>query len=69
MLEYFVLEDKDNDDTDFHTQDRIQSQEPVDTADDKIFTLGEIRNAVESTGNKKEPGEDEITGEIYESAF
>jgi len=41
----------------------------VDTADDKDFTLEEIRNAVESMGNKKAPGEDEITGEIYKSTF
>ena len=69
MLEYFVLEDKDNDDTDFHTQDRTQSQEPVDTADDKVFTIEEIINAVESMGDKKAPGEDGITGEIYKSTF
>jgi hypothetical protein len=53
MLEYFVPEDKDNDDTDFHKQARTQSQEPMDTADDKDFTLEEIRNAVERMGNKK----------------
>ena len=56
MLEYFVPEDKDNDDTDFHTQTRTQSQEPVDTAYHKDFTIEEIRNAVESMGNKKGPG-------------
>ena len=33
MLEYFVPEDKDNDETDFHTQARTQSREPVDTVD------------------------------------
>jgi len=53
MLEYFVSEDKDIDDTDFHKQARTQSQEPMDTADNKDFTLEEIRNAVESMGNKK----------------
>jgi hypothetical protein len=53
MLEYFVPEDNDNDDTDFHKQARTQSQEPMDTADDKDFTLEEIRNAVERMGNKK----------------
>jgi len=41
----------------------------VDTADDKDFTLAEIRNAIESMGNKNAPGEDGITGEIYESSF
>jgi len=69
MLVYFVPEDKNNDDTDFHKQARTQSQEPVDTADDRDFTLEEIRNAVESMGNKKAPGEDGITGEICKSTF
>jgi hypothetical protein len=63
MLEYFVPEDKHNDDTDFHTQARTQSQEPTDTADDKSFTIEEIRNTVESMGTKKTPGEDGITAE------
>jgi hypothetical protein len=53
MLEYFVPEDKNNDNIDFHAQARTQSQEPMDTADDKDFTIDEIRNAVESMGNKK----------------
>jgi hypothetical protein len=41
----------------------------VDTANDKDFTLEEVRNVVESMGNKKAPGEDGITGEIYKSTF
>jgi hypothetical protein len=36
MLEYFEPEDKDNDDTDFHTQTTTQSQETMDTADANI---------------------------------
>jgi len=53
MLEYYTREDKEDDDTDNHKLDRIQSQEPVDTADDKDFILAEIRKAKESMGNKK----------------
>ena len=67
MLEYFTPEDKEDDDTD-NKLARIQYQEPVDTADDKEFTLEEIRNAIESMGNKNAPG-DGITGEIYKSSF
>jgi len=37
--------------------------------DDKDFTVGEIRNAVASMGNKKAPGEDGIAGEIYICIF
>jgi hypothetical protein len=35
----------------------------------KTSNLEEIGNAVESMGNKKAPGEDGITGEIYKSTF
>jgi len=33
------------------------------------FTSAGIRNAVESINNKKAPGEDDITGEIFKQAF
>jgi hypothetical protein len=69
MLEYFAPEDIQNDDTDYHKQARAQSQEPIDTTDDKEFTVEEIRNAVASIGNKNAPGEDGKTSEIYKSAF
>ena len=69
MLEQSPLEDNYNDDSDTHKQARILSQELVDTEDDKDFTVGEIRNAVASMGNKKAPGEDGIMGEIYINAF
>jgi hypothetical protein len=69
MLEHFTPEDKQSDDSDYHKQARTQSQEPVDTADDKEFTIEGIKNAVASMGNKKAPGEDGITGEIYKSTF
>jgi hypothetical protein len=46
-----------------------QSHELVDTANDKDFTVEEIKNVVASMGFKKAPGEDGITGEIYKSTF
>jgi hypothetical protein len=69
MLEYFVPEDKDNNDTEYHAQARLQSQVPVNTVDDKGFTIEEIRNATGSMRNKKAPGENRIPGEIYKSIF
>jgi len=63
MLEYFTPEDKEVDDTDNHRLARIQSQEPVDRADE------EIRNTIESMRNKKAPAEDGIPGKIYKSSF
>jgi hypothetical protein len=69
MLDYFTTEDKETDDTDYHKLIRTQTQDPADTADDKYFTIQETRNAVESMGNKKAPGKDGITSEIYKIAF
>ena len=37
--------------------------------DDKEFTTQEIRNAVSSLGERKAPGVDGITGEIFKGAF
>jgi hypothetical protein len=54
MLEYFTPEDNEYDDNDYHQQVRAQAQEPVNSADDREFTIEEIRNAVESLDNKKE---------------
>jgi hypothetical protein len=68
MLDYFTPEDKETDDTDYHKLVRTQTQDPAETADDKDFTRQEIRNAVESMGNKKAP-EDCITSEIYKISF
>jgi len=67
MLEQFAPEDIHDDDSEAHKQVRFLSDEPVE--DDKDFTVGEIRNAVASMGNKKAPGEGGITGENYVSAF
>ena len=39
------------------------------TADDKDFTIEEIKNAVVNMASKKAPGEDGITGEIYKTTF
>ena len=69
MLDHFAPEDNQQDDTDYHKQARTLSMEPIDTEDDKEFTVQEIRNAVASMGDKKAPGEDGITGEIYKSTF
>jgi hypothetical protein len=52
-----------------NTQIRLQTQAPLDTTDDKEFTIEEIGNAIGSMGNKKAPGEDGITGEIHKSTF
>jgi hypothetical protein len=55
ILEYFIPEEKEDGDTDNHKLARIISQEPVDTTDDKVFTLEEIRNAIQCMRNQKAP--------------
>ena len=69
MLEHFTPEDNMQGDSEFHKQIRVQIQGTVTTPDDREFTLVEIRNAVASLNNKKAPGEDGITGEIFNQAF
>jgi hypothetical protein len=69
MLEHFTPEDNVQDDSEFHKQIRAQSKGTANTPDDREFNLAEIRNAVESMNNKKAPGEDGITGEIFKQAF
>jgi len=69
MLDYFTPEDKEQDDSEFHKRIRAKSQEIVNTPDDREFTIAEVRNAVESLNNKKAPGEDGITGEIFRQTF
>ena len=56
MLEYFAPEDNQKDDTEFHRQARILSQDSIDTDDDKEFTVDEIRNAMANMGTKRHQG-------------
>jgi hypothetical protein len=69
MLEHFTPEDNAQDDSEIHKQIRAQSQGTVNTPNDREFTLADIRNAVESMNNKKAPGEDGITGEIFKQTL
>ena len=48
ILEHFSPEDNNNDDN--RRRDRLQSQIPTSTADDKTFTAVEIRNLIGSFG-------------------
>jgi len=69
LLDYFTPEDNEQDDSEFHKRIRAKSQEIVNTPDDRKFTIAEVTNAVESLNNKKAPGEDGITGEIFKQIF
>ena len=43
------------------------TREPIETEDDVEFTTQEVKNAVQDMGNKKAPGEDGITNEVWKA--
>jgi hypothetical protein len=69
MMDTFALKDNRRDDSDYHKHIRALTKQPANTADDREFTIEEISNIIASTNNKKVPGEDGITGAIYNCAF
>jgi len=46
MLDYFVPEDNETNDSAVHKQIREQVKEPVDTEADKLFSREEIASAI-----------------------
>ena len=66
MLKNLTPEDNQADDNELHMQTRAITQEVIGTADDKEFTVQEVKNGVESMG-KKAPMEDGIPSEVLKS--
>jgi len=69
MLQSFTPVDKEDDLTEHHKLARAQTLESADTKDDKDFTVEETRKVVASMNKKKAPGEDVITGEVFDNNF
>jgi len=69
MLEYFTSEDNELEDNNYHKQVRDKTTRPTNTPDDSEFTIEEIRRVIEGMDNKKAPGEDGITAEIFKQTF
>ena len=69
MLEHFTPEDKEEEDNEYQKLARSRAREPVDTANDKGLTVEETRSVIASMDNKKAPGIDGITGEVFKSIF
>jgi hypothetical protein len=69
MLDHFVLDDREDSDTELHRKIRKEIQEPPDTADDKAFTKEEILANLKKFNSKKAPGEDGLTSDILTRAF
>jgi hypothetical protein len=69
MSDYLIPTDDQLDDTDYHKGIRAQSKEPILTADDREYTPAEVKNAIYDLKHNKEPGEDGITGDIYQRGY
>ena len=53
MLKNLTPDDIQADDKELHKQTRAITQEVIDTAGDKEFTVQEVKNGVESMGEKR----------------
>jgi len=69
MLEYFNPEDNDLDDKNQNIHIRESTDKQPNTPDDREFTRELFGRIIEEISNKKTPGEDGITAELYEIAF
>jgi hypothetical protein len=69
MIDHPIPNDKQTDDTDYHKRNRTLSTEPILTADNRDYTPTEVKNAIDDLNHKKAPGEDGITGEIYQRVY
>jgi hypothetical protein len=65
MIQKFAQEDNQEEDAETHSQTRKMVKDAPDTQDDEEFTLEEVSNTIQSMGNKKVPGEDGITNEVW----
>jgi len=68
MMDTFAPKDNKLDDNDYHKSVRALTKQPVNTEDDREFTVEEVGNAIASMNNKA-PGNDGITGYTYKQAF
>ena len=69
MMNHFIPEDIEEEESYYHKQIRKMVEEPIDTRDDIEFTQGEIKQTIESFNGKKAPGIDGITSGIYLRTF
>ena len=69
ILDYLNTKDKVDKDSEYHKTIRTLLEQPIQTADDIEFTPNEIGNAIDAPNCKKAPGEDGITGDIFQRAY
>ena len=64
MLDIFVPEDDETNDSAVHKQIGQQTKEPKGTEDDKTFSREEMASVIKKFNPRKAPGEDGLTSEI-----
>ena len=69
MLEHLFPDDDSQNDIDQQKEARRQTEQPIDTADDKELTQNEVRQVLEGFKDKKGPGPNGITNEIVKTVF
>jgi hypothetical protein len=65
MIQKFAPDDNQEDDTEKHRQIRTLTRKPIEMENDEEFTVQEVTNVIEDMGNKKAPGEDGISNEVW----
>jgi hypothetical protein len=65
MIQKFAPEDNQKEDTETHSQIRTMTNKAPDTQNDEEFTLQEVTNVIKCIGDKKAPGEDGISNEVW----
>jgi len=69
MLDQLITRADRTDDIDYHKYIRTKIRETSQRADVWEFTPAEIKNAIEEPKNKKAPGENGVTREIYKRVY
>jgi hypothetical protein len=69
ILDYLNTKVEVDKDSDYHKTIRTLTEQPIHTTDDREFTPDEIGNAIYAINCKKAPGEDGITGDIFQPAY
>lgn len=69
MLDYFVPEDKETEDNEYHKLVRTENLNYIATQNDREFTQGEVKDILERMDPRKTPGEDGITSKILLKVF
>jgi hypothetical protein len=64
MAEQLIPEDNPQDDTDHQKNITRQTEQPIETIDDRDFSQDEVRQIIEDFNPRKAPGPDGITSDI-----